>query len=133
MQTKFNTPLIPVSWGELIDKVTILEIKASNISLPLALVNIQKELCYLNALLKENDGVLVLIDELKTSLWDVNLKLWKIEDDIRDKESKKEFDDEFIKLARAVYHLNDERAKLKKAINQLLLSELVEEKSYKKF
>ena len=133
MQTKFNTPLIPVSWGELIDKITILEIKKSNIELPLALDNISKELHYLNAILIENIGISELTNELKNKLWEVNVKLWKIEDDIRDKELKKEFDNNFIKLARRIYHLNDERAKLKKAINQLLCSELMEEKSYKGF
>lgn len=133
MHAKINTPLIPISWGELIDKITILEIKKINIDSPLALVNINKELALLNAIVLKNAGVTELINEYKTSLMDVNLKLWKIEDDIRDKELKKEFDDEFIKLARAVYHVNDERATIKKSINQILLSELAEEKSYKKF
>jgi len=73
------------------------------------------------------------IFQIKSSLKEINLKLWVVEDDIRQKELKGEFDNEFIQLARSVYKLNDERAKLKKSINQVLNSELIEEKSYKDF
>ena len=83
--------------------------------------------------MKNSDGVSELITELKQQLLDVNKRLWKVEDEIRDKELKQEFDIVFIELARKVYRLNDERAKLKKDINQVLKSELVEEKSYKNF
>ena len=73
------------------------------------------------------------IKDLKIQLLDINKRLWQVEDDVRDKELRQEFDAKFIELARSVYRLNDERAKLKKTINQTLNSELVEEKSYKDF
>ncbi len=88
---------------------------------------------YLSDIVKNSDGVSELITELKQQLLDVNKILWQVEDEIRDKELKQEFDRIFIELARKVYRLNDERAKLKKDINQVLKSELVEEKSYKNF
>jgi hypothetical protein len=129
---KPNTPLTPISWGELIDKVTILEIKLLKIKNESALVNIQKELSYLVEIVS-NENIEHSVFEFKSSLKEVNLKLWVVEDDIRDKELKSEFDDEFILLARSVYKFNDDRAKLKKLINLVLNSELVEEKSYKNF
>ena len=133
MNTTFATPLTPISWGELIDKITILEIKQVNIKSSTALVNINKELGYLNGIVKNNTSVAELISDLKHQLLDVNKRLWQVEDDIRDKELKQEFDIGFVELARRVYRLNDERAKLKKSINQALNSEFVEEKSYKDF
>ena len=133
MKPKFSTPLLPTSWGETIDKITILEIKQENIKTPSALSNINKELHYLNEIIFQNAGITHIINELKNNLLDVNKRLWKVEDDIRDKELKKEFDTVFIELARQVYRLNDERAKIKKSINISLQSELVEEKSYKDF
>ena len=133
MKKTFATPLIPISWGELIDKITILEIKQTHIRSPIALVNINKELSYLNEIVENSTGVAELISDLKQQLLDVNKRLWQVEDDIRDKELKQDFDIGFIELARRVYRLNDERAKLKKSINQVLNSELVEEKSYKDF
>ena len=133
MDKIFPTPLAPISWGELIDKITILEIKQVNINSLAAVININKELNYLGNIVENNIGVAELIIELKQLLLDVNKRLWKVEDDIRDKELRKEFDNGFIELARKVYRLNDERAKLKKMINQALKSEIVEEKSYKEF
>jgi hypothetical protein len=133
MKKTFATPLIPISWGELIDKITILEIKQTQIKSPIALANINKELSYLNEIVENSTGVAELISDLKQQLLDVNKRLWQVEDDIRDKELKQDFDIGFIELARRVYRLNDERAKLKKSINQVLNSELVEEKSYKDF
>ena len=133
MKKTFATPLIPISWGELIDKITILEIKQTHIKSPIALANINKELSYLNEIIENSTGVAELISDLKQQLLDVNKRLWQVEDDIRDKELKQDFDIGFIELARRVYRLNDERAKLKKSINQVLNSELVEEKSYKNF
>ena len=133
MKKAFATPLIPVSWGELIDKITILKIKQTHIKSPKALTNINKELDHLNDILENNIGVAELIKVSNQQLLDVNKRLWQVEDDIRDKELKQEFDSGFIELARRVYVLNDERAKLKKTINQALDSELVEEKSYNKF
>jgi len=133
MDKIFPTPLAPISWGELIDKITILEIKQVKINSLAAVININKELNYLDSIVENNIGVAELIIDLKQLLLDVNKQLWKVEDDIRDKELRKEFDNDFIELARKVYRLNDERAKLKKLINQTLKSEIVEEKSYKEF
>ena len=114
MNKKFTTPLSPISWGELIDKITILEIKQINIKSSTALININKELDYLNEIVQNNLGVAELIMTFKQQLLDVNKRLWQVEDDIRDKELKQDFDIGFIELARRVYRLNDERAKLKK-------------------
>jgi len=129
----FTAPLIPVSWGELIDKITILEIKQINLTSASALANINKELDYLNQILNKNHEIIELIKLLKQQLLNINQSLWDVEDDIREKDLKQEFDQTFVGLARKVYRLNDERAKLKKSINQILNSELVEEKSYKNF
>jgi hypothetical protein len=118
MNKTFLTPHTPISWGELIDKITILEIKQANINSSTALSNINKELGYLNDIVKNNTGVVESIKDLKLGLLDVNKRLWQVEDDIREKELKQEFDGGFIELARKVYRLNDERAKLKKSINQ---------------
>jgi hypothetical protein len=132
MNEKFGTPVVPISWGELIDKITILEIKNLKIVSITAKKNISKELKYLleiavlNKMPKE-------IDILKNELSNVNLKLWGVEDQIREKELAGEFDETFIELARSVYRLNDIRAKTKQSINIRLCSELVEEKSYKHF
>lgn len=128
-----SAPKVPISWGELIDKITILEIKQVHISTPSALVNINKELGYLNEIVLNSTGVEELVSDFKQKLFDVNTRLWKVEDDIRDKEFKREFDTDFIELARKVYRLNDDRAGLKKSINQALKSEFIEEKSYKDF
>ena len=130
MNKSFTTPLIPISWGELIDKITILEIKQLNIKSLNAKSNIEKELGYLNDIVKDNEGLAEFVKEIKKQLLNVNMQLWQVEDDIRSKELKQEFDTVFIGLARSVYRLNDDRAKLKKQINKLLNSELTEEKSY---
>jgi len=132
MKMKVKTPLIPISWGELIDKITILEIKHDKIKSPTALVNITRELAYLSNI-ADIENIHNAIENSRLTLKDINLKLWSIEDAIREKESKNEFDAEFIKMARSIYKLNDSRATAKKTINQLLDSELVEEKSYAEF
>jgi predicted nucleic acid-binding Zn-ribbon protein len=133
MNNKFQTPLVPISWGELIDKITILEIKEVKITTNNALDNIRKELVFLSDIIDKSKGVYDAISLLKNELKEVNLKLWQVEDEIREKEYSKEFDEEFINLARSVYRLNDDRANLKKNINEALFSELKEEKSYKNF
>jgi hypothetical protein len=128
-----GTPHIPVSWGELIDKITILEIKSTRLSDQKAMGNVIKELSILHAIANavvENDPA---VAALKADLLAVNLALWDIEDHIRDKELQQAFDAEFIELARSVYFQNDRRAMLKKQMNMALKSELVEEKSYKKY
>jgi hypothetical protein len=127
-----NVP-VEISIGEFFDKLTILEIKRSRIRDPAKLENIERELNGLNDLLEElpfsrkdvNDEA----DELKA----INEKLWVIEDELRDKESQKTFDDAFIRLARAVYQNNDRRFEVKKAINRKLGSDFMEEKFYKPY
>lgn len=123
------TPTIPVSWGELLDKITILEIKESNITNETALANVKRELEYLNAIANFGEMPKSVIDVLH-DLREVNLRLWKVEDDIRALEAVQQFDEAFIELARSVYRLNDIRSRTKRTINQLVGSELVEEKSY---
>ena len=123
---------ISVSLGELLDKISILIIKQKNITEHGKLENINKELETLNDTLKnylkEQD-----FDFYLKSLLSINTKLWKIEDDIRECERKKKFDQKFVDLARSVYFTNDERAKIKNEINKTFGSELVEVKSYKKY
>lgn len=125
------TLLAPVSWGELIDKITILEIKSARIADPAKFVNVKREL---NALTRARDGQgkpLAGLDELARELRRVNEALWQIEDDIRECEAKRDFGAKFVELARAVYRTNDKRAELKRRVNELMGSELIEEKSYK--
>ena len=133
MSKEFNTPLVPVSWGELIDKITILEIKIQNIASQSAQKNIKLELELLISLVSQHIGLMELIQPQKEALTSVNSELWRVEDDIREKERQQEFDSDFIELARSVYRLNDLRATIKREINSTLLSEIVEEKSYKPF
>ena len=120
----------PISLGELIDKITILEIKIEHMTGE-KLKNVEKELNALKLILKNEN---IIIDE-KTivRLRKVNKKLWDIEDQIRVKENNQIFDSEFIKLARSVYQENDKRAFIKKEINKFYGSEFIEEKSYKNY
>lgn len=121
---------IPVSWGELVDKVTILELKLERIQDAAKTANVARELEALRPLQEEagrqDAGVAALTAELKA----VNGSLWTIEDDIRDCERQQDFGPRFVALARSVYQENDRRAQVKRRINELLNSELVEEKSY---
>lgn len=127
-----KTPCVPISWGELVDKITILEIKLLKIFNNKSRDNIEKELKYLEEI-ADFKNMPEEIKDLKIELKNVNHKLWDVEDSIRDKDLLGEFDDTFLELARSVYRLNDLRARLKKSINLNLKSELVEEKSYKNF
>ena len=123
--------LVPVSYGELIDKISILEIKAQRISDAAKLANVQKELEALLATWQAHPASMAAsIEDLWAGLRGVNGQLWDIEDRIRIKEGLGLFDAEFIELARAVYFINDDRARLKRELNARLGSELVEEKSY---
>ena len=119
--------LAPISIGELIDKITILEIKQINMT-GIKLKNVDKELKLLRKILQDKN--LEIDIDLINNLKEVNNNLWEIEDNIRIKESNQEFDKEFIELARSVYKENDKRASMKKEINQIYNSDLVEEKSY---
>ena len=123
---------IEVSHGEIVDKLTILQIKKENIIDPSKLDNIMKEYDYLLSVV-ENDLSISTESPEYLELLSINKELWIIEDDIRDKERIKEFDDDFIKLARAVYYTNDVRAKIKKEINLKHSSGFVEEKSYQSY
>jgi predicted nucleic acid-binding Zn-ribbon protein len=125
-----KTPSVPMSWGELIDKITILEIKSERLTSAEALSNVRHELALLAATAIAVDDR---IAALKAQLRAINETLWKIEDDIRGKEARQEFDAGFIELARNVYKTNDERGRIKREINTALASELVEEKSYFRF
>ncbi|HET9482963.1 MAG TPA: DUF6165 family protein [Xanthomonadales bacterium] len=123
----------PVSFGELIDKITILEIKSERMTDAAKLANVRKELEILTTTWREHAASKTDIADLWSGLKAVNERLWVIEDDIRIKEKRQEFDAEFIRLARSVYFENDERARLKKDINLRLGSTLVEEKSYQDY
>jgi len=120
--------MIPISLGELVDKITILKIKINNITDPQKLENINKEYNELILLLDLSES-----DENFIELLNINQKLWEIEDKIRIKEKMKEFDSEFIELARAVYYTNDKRCEIKRKINIEHSSYLVEEKSYQDY
>ncbi|MCP4406633.1 MAG: hypothetical protein GY807_02525 [Gammaproteobacteria bacterium] len=121
---------IPIAIGELIDKITILEIKTERIGDQRKLENINNELTLLNDTRKTSSIASVDIAEQQQQLKAVNETLWDIEDEIRTKEYRGEFDAHFIELARSVYISNDKRAALKREINEISGSELVEEKSY---
>ena len=130
MVVKLGKILAEISAGELIDKITILEIKKAKITDKSKLVEIEKELSSLNLALKNNITDLSQISELKDSLKKINLRLWDIEDKKRNAEKENNFDKSFIQLARDVYRYNDERAKIKLKINNLLGSNIKEVKSY---
>ena len=119
---------VEVSLGEVVDKVTILEIKSEKVKNEEKLVNVRKEYHLLTGELSRIGYTSA--DTNYQKLKEINLKLWNIEDDIRVKELKGEFDDEFIRLARAVYFINDDRATVKKEINLAHGSQLIEEKEY---
>ena len=123
------TPVVPVSWGELLDKISVLQIKRARIASPEALRNVEKEHRLLGAIAAaaiEWVEIAALFEDLRH----VNEALWDIEDAIREEEATAHFGAEFVELARSVYKLNDERAAIKRRINTLMHSELVEEKSY---
>jgi Family of unknown function (DUF6165) len=125
-----NQIIVPVSPGELIDKITILRIKSARMVKPEQLVNVRLELTALENTWSASAYGSIDIRAEQAALQAVNEKLWVIEDDIRDKERTKAFDQKFIDLARAVYFQNDERARIKRQINEKLGSTIVEEKSY---
>lgn len=123
----------PISHGELLDKITILEIKVKHIADAAKLANVRNELDMLNATWAADAASQVDLGDARERLKAVNLKLWVIEDDIRLKEKAQAFDAQFIELARAVYFTNDVRAAIKREINVKLGSALVEEKSYQPY
>ena len=128
-----KAPSIPISWGELFDKLTILQIKLENLQDKNALKNVKIEYNQLYIIYNKN-----FLENEKAKLFMINLKkinnkLWNIEDEIREKEKNKTFDEEFIKLARNVYITNDQRSYVKKKINKTFNSEIIEEKSYQDY
>ena len=125
--------LVPISPGELLDKITILRIKSARMTDAAKLANVRVELAELEKTWRNAVGTQVDLSEDERALQAVNERLWVIEDDIRDKERAQAFDARFIELARAVYIENDERAAIKKRINVKLGSRIVEEKSYKPY
>ena len=124
---------IPVSVGELVDKITILEIKKKIIKDKKKLINIKNELEFLNDILKKKVKLDILIKKEISSLKKINMKLWIIEDGKRNCEKNKNFGKKFLLLARNVYIYNDKRAKIKLNINMLTGSKIIEEKSYNKY
>ena len=130
MDKKMDKILAEISAGELIDKITILEIKKEKISNKEKLVEVNKELNSLNETLKKSINDQSNIINFKNDLKNINLKLWDIEDGKRSAEKNNKFDEKFIELARSVYKFNDERAKIKLAINNALGSNIKEVKSY---
>ena len=128
-----NEILIPISPGELLDKITILQIKAERIADPTKVANVKTELEMLEKVWSEAVSDDDVIRALSVELKSVNEALWEIEDDIRDEERNKRFGERFIELARAVYVTNDERANAKKKVNLHLNSTIVEEKSYQDY
>ncbi len=125
-----RTPRVPVSWGELLDKISILEIKVERLRAPAAVVNARQELGLLLEVFLALENPPSELAVLRAALGVVNGRLWEIEDEIRAKEASQSFDAAFIGLARAVYQNNDERSRIKRAINDLLGSAIVEEKQY---
>ena len=130
MSEKMDRILAEISAGELIDKITILEIKKEKISNKEKLIEVDKELVSLNETLKKSINDENKILSFKNDLKNINLKLWDIEDGKRSAEKNNQFDEKFIELARNVYKFNDERAKIKLAINNALGSNIKEVKSY---
>jgi uncharacterized small protein (DUF1192 family) len=123
-------PSVPVSCGELIDKITILEIKVERLRAAAARENAARELALLLAVLNSVGDLPARLAALRQRLGAVNRRLWDIEDNIRMKEAGQSFDAEFVELARAVYVTNDERGRIKRQIDELLQSDIVEEKQY---
>jgi hypothetical protein len=128
-----NEIKVPVSPGELLDKITILRIKSRRMTDALKLANVRLELDALESLWSSSDYAGIDVERDVNALLAVNERLWSIEDDIRDKERAEDFGADFIRLARAVYIENDERAAIKRRLNLQLGSALIEEKSYREY
>lgn len=125
--------MAPVSWGELLDKVTILEIKAERLTEPVQVANVLREQLALMPLRRRAIDEAPEVARCETELKEVNAALWEVEDALRDCERQQDFGPRFIELARSVYRHNDQRSRIKREINRLLGSSLVEEKSYRPY
>jgi hypothetical protein len=132
-KTDATAPLIPVSWGELVDRLTILEIKERQIKSASARSNVRHELALLHSTVGDNRLQQADLVILREKLRFVNQTLWNVEDQIREREAAQLFDEHFIQLARSVYINNDKRAGLKRQINELMKSDLVEQKQYARY
>lgn len=126
-------PVVPISWGELLDKISILEIKRERLDSGAARASVAAQLALLERAREGLGKPPAGLAALQTALKAVNLKLWDIEDEIRAKEARQTFDEEFVALARAVYHNNDERGRIKRAIDELLRSDMTEQKQYSSY
>ena len=133
ISTEIKTPTVAVSWGELIDKITILEIKKQRLKSMEAVENVCRELATLESVAQSAFVCRPELASLSKNLRSLNETLWDIEDKIRAKEASRSFDQGFIDLARSVYIKNDERGRIKRQINILLNSELIEEKEYNSY
>jgi hypothetical protein len=133
LEARVKDILVPISPGELLDKITILRIKAARMTDAAKVANVRLELSLLEQTWRDSVDPSVDVSADERALQAVNERLWVIEDDIREKERAQAFDARFIELARAVYMENDERAAIKKRINVQLGSRIVEEKSYKPY
>ena len=125
-----NLPPVEVSWGELLDKISILEIKAVRMRQPASIANVKLELVHLSSILAGFAPLPTDIDGERTSLRAVNEALWDLEDAVRASDAEQAFDAKFVELARKIYAFNDERARIKKRINQMMNSRFIEEKEY---
>ena len=128
-----RAPRVPASWGEVFDKLTILEIKSERMADASQVKNVHKELAALTRVVDRLENPPRGLKALRDALRGINGELWRIEDNIRAREDQQAFDGEFVALARAVYRTNDERARIKREINLLLASDLIEEKQYRKY
>ena len=128
-----NSPQVPISWGELFDKITILQIKLEKLTSTDALENVELEFKQLRSIFIKYFPESTEAKQLEEELKQINQQLWDIEDKIRDKERNRSFDDEFIQLARSVYIINDERSRIKRKINDVFGSEFLDEKSYPEY
>jgi hypothetical protein len=126
------TPLVPTSWGELFDKISILEIKLVKLTSDVARANVRREL---ERLMAATDDVTLSgeVESFRAELRTANEQLWDIEDSLREKEALQSFDEAFIDLARSVYRINDRRGRIKRQINLAMQSELIEEKQYSQY
>jgi len=120
----------PIAFGDLIDKITILEIKSERLEDPIKLENVHTELKMLQEIVAAQGLATATVLELKQQLKTVNAEIWDLEDQVRECERQSSFDAEFIRIARAIYHTNDKRAAVKREINTEVGSVIVEEKSY---
>ena len=128
-----DLPVVPVSWGELIDKLTILEIKSTRLTDPSQLVHVHTELACLRQAAVNRVGDVRELPRLQAALKELNASLWQVEDEIRACEGQQDFGPRFIELARSVYRYNDQRAELKRRINTLLGAAFSEQKSYTRY